>query len=532
MSSKEGVKRIFRCPLKIIPKGKELKVVTEILLFSLLSYFPTSLYPQIWVAYYNGEANSDDCAIELKVDRGEDLYVTGYSYGLTNKKGYLTIKYNSTNGETLWTGRYEGIGNSEPKSLEVDSEGNIYVTGWSEDEHGYRDILTIKYSPSGDILWIKRYNNGLSNHHDEPTKMVIDLQNNIYITGFSYNWGTGYDYLLIKYDKEGNERWVRMYNGPGDSTDKSNSVAVDKEGNIYIAGMSYGLETKGDFATVKYDSLGNLIWVRRFDDTLNFYNDEALGVGVDSFNNVYVAGLSGFMDFLTFTLIKYNSPGEERWVVKSEAGASGDILRAMSVSQDGKIYLTGSYIGWHTTENYKTEMYDSSGYRYWVKFYDSDSLGDGSFGLVTDDLGNVYVTGRSALFQTNYDYLTIKYNPSGGEEWVARYGGPGDDEASAIALDERGNVYVTGRSRGLNTSYDYCTVKYPPFGPGVEEYKNKRGDNLHRGIIQKKLTLIPKGKIFNCQGRLTKREDVSSGIYFILRRDKSGDINKKLVIVK
>ena len=62
--------------------------------------------------------------------------------------------------------------------------------------------------------------------------------------------------------------------------------------------------------------------------------------------------------------------------------------------------------------------------------------------IAVDNLGNIYVTGD------DYDYVTIKYDSSGQEQWLARYDGPGntEDHVAALALDLSGNVYVTGAS--------------------------------------------------------------------------------------
>ena len=80
--------------------------------------------------------------------------------------------------------------------------------------------------------------------------------------------------------------------------------------------------------------------------------------------------------------------------------------------------------------------------------YDGPAIStDQATAIAVDGSGSVYVTGRSYGSGPDYDYATIKYDSSGQQQWVARYDGPdSNDEATAIAVDGSGNVYVTGRS--------------------------------------------------------------------------------------
>jgi hypothetical protein len=92
---------------------------------------------------------------------------------------------------------------------------------------------------------------------------------------------------------------------------------------------------------------------------------------------------------------------------------------------------------------------------------------DEASAIAIDKMGNVYVTGSSRGGGTDSDYATIAYDSSGNRLWVARYNGPVNyyDIALAMAVDNAGNVYVTGKSYGGWTANDYATMPQSPMTP-------------------------------------------------------------------
>jgi hypothetical protein len=155
---------------------------------------------------------------------------------------------------------------------------------------------------------------------------------------------------------------------------------------------------------------------------------------------------------------------EEAWVSHYASGLATAYDRATAVTVDGagNVYVTGYSSNSSFGVDYITVKYDGSGVQVWIAMYNGPGNGDDiATALAVDASGNVYVTGRSYGSGTGYDYATVKYNSAGVQQWVARYNGPGNswDRASALAVDGSGNVYVTGYSEGYGWRV-YTTIKY------------------------------------------------------------------------
>ena len=235
--------------------------------------------------------------------------MTGRSFDPHTSHDYLAIKY-SADGAQQWVARYNGPADStdEAFALAVDSLGNVYVTGSSDDPRSGYDYATVKYNADGIQQWVTRHN-GLGNSWDAAHDLAVDASGNVYVTGNGVGSNTGYsDYATIKYSPDGVQQWVASYNGPGNGLDHAFFIALDSAANIYVCGGSDGSGTERDYATIKYNPDGVQQWVARYDGPANL-RDEVAGLAIDAQGNVYVTGTStDSHKKKNYTTIKYVQP--------------------------------------------------------------------------------------------------------------------------------------------------------------------------------------------------------------------------------
>jgi len=435
-----------------------MKTTFPVISLFILNSILFSQVTQEWVTFYNYSGNSLDIAKSIGVDNWGNVFVTGYS-GTFND--YATLKYNSS-GVQQWVQRYNGSGNNNDRgiSLVVDDSGNVYVTGYSyEGSITFIDYSTIKYNSAGIQQWIQKYNGPISGN-DEPRSIAIDKLGNVYVTGISDGMGSMLDYATIKYNSAGVLQWVQRFNGLENEDDEVYSIAIDSFSNVFVTGSCNNNGTDV-YATIKYTSSGVQQWVRIYDVPGSY----AQSISVDNTGNSYVTGYSyGSGSGFDYTTLKYNSSGVQQWVQRYNGLANGeDEAYALVLDNSDNVYVTGRSFVNGTYFDYTTIKYNSAGIQQWIQIYNGPGEGyDAAYSITTDSLGNIYLTGYSRGNGTGDDYATIKYNSSGVQQWVQRYNGPGNshDAAYSIATDNSGNVYVTGYCYGFGTGYDYGTIKY------------------------------------------------------------------------
>ena len=458
-----------------------------------------------WVQHYDYDESSwltTNVAKTLAVDNSGNVYLTGYSkdVGEYSSSLYLTLKYDS-NGNLLWNAIYDGPFNTidVATAIKVDSAGNVFVTGHSG-THG----ATIKYDANGVQLWIDIYDEQGYPYYWPGffDAIAMDNSGNIYVIGRGLADNASnlsYDYLTIKYDTNGNRLWVRTYEDNNEITDRNyaKAISVDTNGNAYITGFTEGADHTLSYSTLKYNSSGNLLWATKYSESSNGFS-KANALAVDYYGNVYVTGSSNGSGAISdFVTVKYTSNGNQAWVKRYNSPPEGMDISYSSdavVDANGNIYVTGTSEGEDSFLDYYTIKYDPAGNQLWKNTF---ALQGEVYSMFVDSQHNVYVTGKEEVSYAD-DYLTIKYDSNGNQVWAKTYDGPthNNDSAYSISGDSSGYIYITGASgTGYDiTTSDYATIKYD--SEGTEQWIRRHDGIGHGNDYAYKVTLDPAGNVY------------------------------------
>jgi hypothetical protein len=303
----------------------------------------------VWAQRYDGLANGNDEAYALVVNKNRTVFVAGRSLNSKGNYDLITLKYHP-DGKLLWARHYDNGLDDEARAIAVDSKLNIYVTGRSLGDTGY-DIVTLKYEPKGNLLWAQRYN-GPGDGNDQARAIAVDSLSNVYVTGKSWD-GSSMGYATLKFDPDGNLLWTQFYNGPGDGDDSAVALALyeevkvnmEVEVSVYVTGKSMDANgADSSFATLKYSgSDGTLLWEKRY----NGPRKESYGataLAVDSKGNVYVTGtvIQGFSATADYATLKYDPDGNLLWTQFYNGPANQqDSATALALDGQGNVYVTG-----------------------------------------------------------------------------------------------------------------------------------------------------------------------------------------------
>lgn len=443
----------------------------------------------LWKRVYNGVSNANDVCNACVLDANENFYVTGIVNGIYGDIG--TVKYDSA-GNQQWVKTLAGPNGwaDEGKDIMADASGNIVVTGYIEFSVG-QQFITLKYNPSGTLLWSTTYDMASA---DYESALIVkkDLNDNIVAVG-NCGYVTNSDFATIKYNSSGGILWKRKFNGSQISTTAVNSVAVDKNENVYAIGRLRHGQFGDNIYLVKYNNDGVKKWEWNRGGVNVDIEDAGNAVCTDKNGYVYITGTMwlGTSQKRDIYSMKLDSNGNTLWnlFTSNYGGVNND--EGVEIATDNLGYV---YVGYNSESsvsktNFGVIKYNPSGTFIWNYTYngaanDTDKMTD----MRVDNSGIVYISGNTKTAANGYDIVTIKVDNSGLAGWVNTYNGTANsnDESRSIDFDKNGNVYVTGCVVNTVTGKDLFAIKYTSAGTQQWTYSNSNSDSLKEsGVIIK-----------------------------------------------
>ncbi len=250
-----------------------------------------SLGQECWRYVYDGPGGSYDEANSIVIDGDENVYVGGYSTGVSTDFDFTVIKLDSS-GVEQWVYRYDGPAGDrdEPKAMGMDIFGNIYIGGWSWGIGSSCDFCVVKIDSSGTEQWVYRYD-GLGNAFDYAYDLVVDDLGNVYVCGGSAQDDLIMAFTVIGVDSDGNERWCYLDPGSNNNDRIAQCLILDGFGNIYASGFFRNYAGRAQIGVVKLDSSGNMIWTYIHPHIPpSPWDDVSRDIVADISGNVYLAG--------------------------------------------------------------------------------------------------------------------------------------------------------------------------------------------------------------------------------------------------
>ena len=486
----------------------------------------------VWGTFVSGDYSEGIRAMTSTPNN--ELYITGFSNSsdfpyvdpaggayfqdsLNEFEDLFIMKFSDT-GELLWSTFYGGNSCDYPSQLLLDAQGDIFITGETNSfnfptqnpgnngfyqfQHGgnFYDGFILKFGSNGNRLWAT-YLGGENN--DEANGLAIDSQGNIYIAGYTqsqafplqnpangayFQPGTASigiaDVFLCKFSNDGQMLWSTYYGGSGSETAKA--IVVDANDNLFVTGTStsanfpmhyvqgahYNPNIGGDYTgfLLKFNSNGVRLWGTGFG---GMFNEDIFALALDDENRLYVTGLTDSPDFPLL------NPGNGAFFQDDLAGHADAFISRFS---NGGTLQWSTYFG----GSYQEGMMSQHPYRTYDKL-DVDNCGNVTLVFETEshDLPTKKVDEHS-FFRKNpsggtSDIYIARFCDSGRLLWGTYFGGNGFDSQPSLEVDRSGNLYVSCYTGGSTVA----ASTYPLLDPGSTTFYSTNHSYMAASLLTK-----------------------------------------------
>ena len=430
-------------------------MIRALLLISVL--LPSLIVGQNNNFLHSAGSTANDEALDVVQAPNGNIYTTGYfsqtvlfdniTFSHTgNGDGFVACQ--NPNGQYLWVVKIDGLLADRGSAIACDNAGNVYATGTFTDNaeiggfdvtanNASQDVYVTKINPDGAVLWVKTFG---GQDLENVTGIAVAPSGHIWLTGqfrgtayFGQDTLTSeillgtsvssYDIYLLKLNAAGNTVFVKK--AASNFNDRSTGLQVDNAGNPYLSGhfsndLQFGNLTYTNNAlnagfVMKCDSAGNPLWFKKLnaffldinglhvrENTLVVGGDfkgsfSISGPPVTSFTSTSVHNIFCIRMQLNGTVVNYVNEGSEN---------SFD-LRDLTLTQDNSLLFTGNF------SCTQTEY--------------SAATGEGLFNSI--GFKDVYLS---------------SYAANGSRQWMRQFGGPAEDEAHAICINNQVSPIIVG----------------------------------------------------------------------------------------
>jgi hypothetical protein len=261
----------------------------------------------------------------------------------------------------------------------------------------------------------------------------------------------------------GTDPWTVQFGGA--DAEFASAVNVDPEGNVVVAGSTFGAlpeQTNAggvDVFVRKLDANGNELWTKQFGTN---EDDFCEALRVDPSGNLLVVGRTegvfpgqsgmGAMDAF---VIKLDADGNDQWTREFGSLSPIDAAASVDVDEEGNVFVAGStgdalpgQSNLGGSDAFLRKL-DADGSELWTRQFGS-SEGDTGHSVRVDTNGHVLVAGSTfgslagQVSSGGGDAFVFAFDSDGEELWTRQFGSSGHDYGYAVGLDGSGKVFVAG----------------------------------------------------------------------------------------
>ena len=391
-----------------------------------------------------------------------------------------------------WVSRFEPLqaGFHRPNDVTTDQAGNVYVVGEAPNRNGDADFVIIKYNKDGQEEWSRLLDPSEGNN-DAALSVQLHSNGNIVVLGTANVRGGGNaneanslpQIVVASLSSEGERVWVSQLSSESIRGAEAVDLALSSNGDILLTGTILGAQNQ-DIVAARFNANGRQLWATRFDGG---GRDTSGSIATDRSGNALVVGTSfsqsGGDDIIA---ILYNLRGTEIWNRRQTSeGQNNDIgTSALFDSRDRPIVVGAIHNPLSGLDFFVGRFSSGGDAQFTASETSRGNIDDIPVKAVLDNSNSVLIAGNSLRDDPGSEAMILKVDNQGSIVWAHIVGAsdrPGDKVNDVVSTSDNGIVIAGGKTN-------------PPFGIDMI---NGKFDSNGASIWDARFSLIPDGSVFD-----------------------------------